>query len=117
MATYFAFKQTAPDGTLKRFVFQLDDPNKIAEARSILADPESMKRHVHGRIVQRRATYNPDWSFHLDPASIGFFEMQIEVCDANVTYVEDHLDEVGGSFLPRSLWCPWSSELVEEVNI
>jgi hypothetical protein len=66
--------------------------------------------------VPTKATYNPDWSFHLDPATIGFFEFQVEVCDANVTYIEEHLDEVGGSLLARSFWCPWSSRLVAEVT-
>lgn len=47
----------------------------------------------------------------------GLFEMQIEVCDANVTYVEEHLDEVGGGFLPKSFWCPWSSELEAEIPV
>jgi hypothetical protein len=50
------------------------------------------------------------------PDTIGFFEMQIEVCDANSNYVEEHLDEVGGSFLPKSFWCPWSSTLAAEVT-
>jgi len=45
-----------------------------------------------------------------------FFELQIEVCDSNVTYVEEHLEEIGGSFLPNSVWCPWSSKLMAEVS-
>jgi hypothetical protein len=40
----------------------------------------------------------------------------IEVCDADVTYVEEHLDEAGGSTLPHSFWCPWSPKLVAEVT-
>jgi hypothetical protein len=36
---------------------------------------------------------------HLDPSSIDFFRMQIEACDANLTYVEQYLDEVGGAEL------------------
>lgn len=116
MSAYFAFDQTSPEGDLRKFVFRLDDLDKIREARAILADITSLKVHVQGSIVPQRAEYNPGWSFHLDPRSIGFFEMQIEVCDANVTYVENHLDEVGGAFLPQSFWCPWSSRLVAEVQ-
>ena len=115
MSAYFAFEQTSPKGELKQFVFRLDDPAKIAEARHILATSDELKGHVQGTIVQRPVDYNPSWSFHLDPKTIGFFEMQIEVCDANVTYVEAHIDEVGGSFLPKSFWCPWSSRLSHEV--
>jgi len=117
MAAYFVFEQLSPDGELKEFVFKLEDELKIATAREILADPNSINSHVQGTIVSVAADYNPGWSFHLLPDSIGFFEMQIEVCDANLTYVEDHLEEVGGSTLPKNFWCPWSSKLVREITI
>jgi hypothetical protein len=42
--------------------------------------------------------------------------MSIEVCDAATTYVEEHLDEVGGAFLPGRRWCPWSSRVLEEIQ-
>lgn len=116
MAAYFAFEQASPTGEIKEFVFELTDEAKIAEARAILSAPDSSRVHVQGTVVRGRVPYNPAWSFHLDPDSIGFFEMQIEVCDANVTYVEEHLDEVGGSTLPKSFWCPWSSRLTREVS-
>lgn len=89
---------------------------RISDARKIIANPSDPRRHVQGKVVQQAASYNPSWSFHLAPDSVAFFEMQIEVCDANVTYVQAHLDEVGGSFLPKSLWCPWSSWLAREVR-
>lgn len=115
MSAYFVFEQTSPKGELNEFVFRLDDQAKIAEARRILATGEQLRVHVQGTVIGRPAEYNPGWSFHLDPKTIGFFEMQIEVCDANATYVEEHLDEVGGSFLPKRFWCPWSSRLSREV--
>lgn len=83
--------------------------------RAVLANPADPKRHVGGIVLPLRAPYNRQWSFHLVPETIGLFEMAIEVCDANVTYVETHLDEVGGNFLPNSRWCPWSSELEAEI--
>lgn len=112
----FVFAQTDPKGVEHFFVFKLENPARIQEARAILAKPSTLKRHVQGTVSQKPAPYNPQWSFHLVPSSIGFFEMQIEVCDANVTYVQDHLDEVGGSFLPKSFWCPWSSRLIREIR-
>lgn len=114
-AAYFVFEQSSPEGLTKQFVFKLIDPAKIAEARAIVAEGRR-NDSVQGTVIQRQVPYNPYWSFHLAPNSIGFFEWQIEVCDANVTYVEAHLEEVGGSFLPRSFWCPWSSKLVSEVT-
>lgn len=108
-AAYFEFTD-ASEGS---FVIKLTDPARISEARDILdGGPD---QGVMGIIVTQPAPYNPDWSYHLDPASISFFEFAIEVCDASMTYVEEHLDEVGSSFLPDNRWCPWSSELVREV--
>ncbi len=112
---YFVFSQLSPKNETRYFVFQLLDEARIAQARAILASPSDM-RHVQGVIVQQKVAYNPRWAFHLKPDTIGFFEMQIEVCDANVTYVAEHLDEVGGAFLPHSFWCPWSSRLVREIR-
>jgi hypothetical protein len=53
-----------------------------------------------GIIIKKSVDYKPDWSFHYDPDSISFFSFATEVCDASIEYVEEHLDEVGGSFLP-----------------
>jgi hypothetical protein len=109
---YFRFTDT--DGK-PRFVIELRDPDTIAHARRILSGEEQSRIHVQGTVVKASAPYNPGWSFHLDPGSIDFFELAIEVCDASMQYVEAHLDEVGGSTLPGSHWCPWSSQLVDEV--
>ena len=117
MAAYFRSSKTLPKGERKIFVFKLtDDARRINEARAILQQSHPTKNHVQGTIATSKAPYNPEWSFHLDPITIGFFEMQIEVCDANVTCVEEHLDEIGGSTLPRNFWCPWNSRLFAEVT-
>ncbi len=109
---YFAFKGSDPKDT---FVIQLTDPARIKEARAILAGQQTDRIHVTGIIIPQKADYNPGWSYHLKPDSIHFFEMAIEVCDANMRYVEEHLDEVGGAFLPGNGWCPWASKLIREI--
>ncbi|OJH33828.1 calmodulin [Cystobacter ferrugineus] len=111
-AKYFSFMQREN----QEFVFELTDPAKIQQAQEILTGKEQAKVHVMGKIVKSRKPYNPNWDYHLDPASITFFQMAIEVCDANMGYVEDHLDEAGGAFLPGSFWCPWDSRLTREVT-
>lgn len=113
----FTFRQLAPNKEMKHFAFEVRGRAAIDQIRAVLAAPSNSKRHVSGVIDQHKAAYNPEWSFHLAPETVGLFEMQIEVCDANVTYVEQHLDEVGGSFLPKSFWCPWSSELESEIPV
>ncbi|WP_285441191.1 MULTISPECIES: hypothetical protein [unclassified Streptomyces] len=42
--------------------------------------------------------------------------MAMEVCDASISYANEHLDEVGSALLPRSTWCPWHSKLTREVS-
>src|SRR5687767_1721533 len=88
------------------FVFKLTDPERIQEARDILSGKEKGKMHVGGIVVTKPAPYNSPWHYHLEPESISFFEFSIEVCDASIAYVEAHLAEVGGSFLPGNRWCP-----------
>ncbi|MEU7168419.1 calmodulin [Streptomyces morookaense] len=112
MAAYFAFQQQPG----QEFIFELTDEEMITHARKIVSGEETERVHVMGRIIKRKAPYNPGWDFHLDPASIQFFEVAIEVCDANMQYVEDHLDEACGAFLPGCHWCPWDSKVVREVS-
>ncbi len=102
-------------GSREPLVIKLTDPGKIEHARRIISGKETSRTHVMGRIIKRPAPYNPAYGFHLDPNTIDFFEMAIEVCDATLSYVEDHLDEACGAFLPGCFFCPWSSRLVAEV--
>src|SRR4030095_4324089 len=111
-AAYFVFDYPpAPE----RFVIQLNRPEQIAHARRILSGEETEAVHVMGKVLKRSKRWNAPWSFHLAPQSIVFFAFASEVCDASIQYVEDHLDEVGGAFLPGSVWCPWGSRLLEEI--
>lgn len=103
------------DITRETFVIALTDPAKIRHARDLVSGASSDRPHVIGRITKRTAPYNPRWSYHLNPDTIDFFDVAIEVCDATTPYLEDHLDEAGGAFLPALVWCPWSSRLVREI--
>ena len=109
---FFAFVTTDS----REFVIQLTNDDLIAHARKLLSGEETSKPHGDGKIIKGSQPYNPAWSFHLDPDTIAFFEQAIEVCDANTTYVEDHLEEVCGVVLPGCHWCPWSSKLTREVG-
>ena len=97
------------------FIFQLNDPALISQARSMLAGLRP-SLHIMGKVVRQPAVYNRPWSYHLEPNSIQFFHSAVELCDETIVSVEQHLDEVCGNFLPGCTWCPWSSRLVEEVG-
>lgn len=114
MPRYFAFEQPSSPGI--EFIIQLNNENAIQKALDILSGKEKDEVHVHGRIVKRTQPYNPKFNFYLDPDTINFFSVAIEVCDANMLYVEEHLDEAGGAFLPGGHWCPWDSRLTREIT-
>ncbi|NVJ20508.1 MULTISPECIES: calmodulin [Myxococcus] len=116
MANAVRFAFTQPGSPVAEFIIELTDDKTNTHARRILSGEETNEIHVHGRIIKRTQPYNPKFSFHLDPSTIAFFTMAIEVCDANMLYAEDHLDEAGGAFLPGSHWCPWDSRLTREVT-
>lgn len=116
-ATELAYFKIAFPPTTDTFTIMLTDTAKIQEARDIVSGVQTDATSVMGTIVKAPRPYNPYWSYHLDPPSISFFENAIEVCDAAPRYVEEHLSEVGEAFLPGSVWCPWSSRVVAELEL
>lgn len=98
------------------FVVLLRNPERIKEARDILSGKETKRIRLAGTVVKAPAVYNNPWRFHVDPDSITFFENAVEVCDSTASLIQTHLEDVGGAFLPKSHWCPWSSRLLREVD-
>ncbi len=97
-------------------VVELTNAADIQHARDLISGATTARPHVSGKIVKEPADYNPGWSYHLTPETTSFFDAAVETCDAMPRYVEDHLSEAGGSFLPGLQWCPWSSKLTREVS-
>jgi hypothetical protein len=89
------------------FIFKLTDPAKIEQARAILNGKASGM--ISGAIIRQPVYYNAPWSFYLDPKSISFPEMAIEICDSSIKGVEDNVN----SAYPT--WCPWCTRLVKEI--
>lgn len=100
----------------ERVRIQLLDSALIQKARDIASGHETEAVALMGTVVKAPAFYNSPWSYHIDPASTGFFAFATEVCDATASYVEQHLTETGGAFLPGSFWCPWQSRVLREVS-
>ncbi|BDU20293.1 hypothetical protein [Dyella sp. GSA-30] len=115
---YFSFVTTgAPFREPHEFIFGTADPVLQDKIVSIINGTPAFEQRVKGRIVRGRAAYNEAWPFHLDPDSIELFGYSTELCDAVPMEIEEHLSEVGGSYLPGNEWCPWSMRLVREVKI
>ncbi|GGN21967.1 BP74-related protein [Streptomyces fuscichromogenes] len=109
-AAYFNLR----DITGHNFVIEITRPELIKEARDIIRNGD--RKIVIGRIIKTSASYNPQWDFHYNPDTVNFADHTIEVCDATIPYVEDHLDEAGGAFLPGLYWCPWTGRLTNEIT-
>ncbi|MGW2683569.1 BP74-related protein [Streptomyces sp. NPDC001414] len=103
------------DITREEFVVKLTKSRDIEHARELISGKTTDRPHLFTRILKRTAAYNPRWSYSNNPDSTEFFDQAFEVCDATIPYVEDHLDEAGGAFLPGLVWCDWTSRLVREV--
>jgi len=113
---YFTVYNVTGDSTVsQQFVVKITNPSVIQQARALLSIPEPERPHVRGIVVKAPSYFNAPWSFHLDPVSIGFFEISVEVCDASTSEVDGHLTQVGEAFLPDNVWCPWSSRLLAEI--
>ena len=95
----------APVGELFRVLIR--DPAVIAEADALVGAGDG--RFVAGNLVGGDGGFNQPWSWHLDPESIAFVEMSVEVCDGCPSFIEADLaywiDTVGQ-------YCPASSEVV-----
>ncbi|HEV2826103.1 MAG TPA: Calx-beta domain-containing protein [Pyrinomonadaceae bacterium] len=106
---FFEFGDSSGPDTV---VFKLNDPARIAEARSLVGK----SKIVIGTVIKERIYYNRAWHYHLEPASIVFADGTVEVCDTTLKAVENGLEAVGGSFLPGNVMCPWASRVLREVS-
>jgi hypothetical protein len=84
----------------------LTDPDDIAIAEQLLAGEEAPR--IPNGVILRDGDggVNTGYSWHIDPDSIGFAEVTIEVCDGLPSYVED------GS-LTGDRFCPWAAQVID----
>ncbi|NID15834.1 hypothetical protein [Luteibacter yeojuensis] len=119
---YFSFvSPTVSQPGIHEFVFGATDPQTIARLRDVVTNagtlPARLDR-VRGVITTERRAYNQDWPFHFVPSTVRFTEgLDAEACDATPFEIESNLHLVGGSYLPRNEWCPYSMRLVREVSV
>jgi hypothetical protein len=96
---------TNPDNTDEYFVARIVNEAAIAIARAeILKGTAGGWQVISGTIEKSRADWNPNWSFHFIPETVFFGDWFMEVCDANVIFVEQNLDIAGDAFLPDLMW-------------
>ncbi|HVY46211.1 MAG TPA: hypothetical protein VHB21_10045 [Minicystis sp.] len=87
------------------FSSEIDAPAGVEQAVD-LWQRRSSASIPNGELVCAEAPYNCAWSFHQDPATIGFADVTTEVCDGLPSYVDAHCAAFG------KYYCPWGAKLV-----
>jgi len=83
---------------------ELANPEVLEIAEQLLAG-ELPPMIPNGMIVRDDPGPNAPWSWHIDPATLEWADMTIEVCDGLPSFVED------GS-LTSDWYCPWSAVVI-----
>jgi hypothetical protein len=82
----------------------LTDEADIENARRLLAGEEA-PNIPNGLIVRGDPGVNVGYSWHIDPASVDFADMTMEICDGVPSFVED-------GTLEGDRYCPWGARVI-----
>ena len=93
--------QVAGDETYK---IELITPALVKHAEQLLKGEEVAAIPL-GRVV-RTPGVNEPWSWHIDPTTLEFADITIEVCDGLPSYVEDRT-------VTSPDYCPWSAKVIK----
>lgn len=63
----------------QHFIARIYDPEIIAIARGEIEKVEPPFMIIAGTIVKETAEWNPDWSFYIDPSTVIFGDVFVEV--------------------------------------
>ena len=88
----------------EEFRILLTDPVDVANAVALLAG-EEVPTIPNGLIVYGDPGVNAPWTWQIDPASLEFADVTVEVCDGLPSHVE-------GRILTSDRYCPWSAEVI-----
>jgi hypothetical protein len=90
---------------VEQYRIELATPELVEHAEKLL-NGEAVAAIPLGTVVRDDPSVNAPWSWHIDPATLEFAAVTIEVCDGLPSYVED-------GTVTSDQYCPWSAELVE----
>lgn len=86
------------------FKIELATPELVEHAKELLAG-DDVAAIPNGVVVRNDPGPNAPWSWHIDPATLTFANVTIEVCDGLPSHVED-------SVITSDQYCPWSAKIV-----
>ena len=99
-----SFADFVVDVAGERFVVRTSDEETIR-----LAEDNRLGRNNRfpiGALRQGDGGFNAPWTWHLDPESVRFVEVAIELCDGRPSYVETHQADY-------ATYCPWGARVIE----
>jgi len=90
---------------VETYKIELDTPALVKHAEQLLKG-EDVAAIPLGRVVRDSPGVNKPWSWHIDPKTLQFAQITIEVCDGLPSYVEDHT-------VTSKDYCPWSAKVIK----
>jgi len=105
-------QEPAPSGVVvtfqvvdEEFRVRLTDPDDIAIARQLLAGEEAPSI-PNGVVVRGETDVNTGYSWHIDPATVEFADVTVEVCDGLPSDVES-------GTITSDRYCPWAAQVID----
>jgi hypothetical protein len=89
----------------EQYRIELATPELVEHAEKLLKG-EDVAAIPLGTVVRNDPGVNAPWSWHIDPATLEFAQITIEVCDGLPSYVED-------GTVTSDQYCPWSARLID----
>ena len=95
----------------ERFFIALNDEAQVDLAMQRME--EGTIGVIHGTVVRGDGGFNDPYAWHLDPATVTFPDMAMEVCDGRPQFIQDDLDYWVDTV---RYYCPWGAQIVRRVD-
>lgn len=89
---------------VEEYKIRLTDPADIEIARKLLAGEEAPSI-PNGVVVRGDPDVNTGYTWYIDPESVEFADLTVEVCDGLPSDVEKGI-------ITSDRYCPWSAEVI-----
>lgn len=92
----------------EEYRIRLTDPADIEIARKLL-DGEKAPSIPNGVVIRGEPDVTTGYSWHIDPATVEFADVTIEVCDG-------HPSDVESGTITSDRYCPWDAQVIGIVE-
>lgn len=96
----------------ERFRIALTTPAQIERADALLAS--GAENNVHGTLRRGSGGFNSPYTWHLDPATVTFPDLTMEVCDGRPQ--SDVQSDVDYWVDTVKYYCPWGARIVARID-